>query len=75
MPKIYVMIQNDELINEEEAAAIEADNTQWDVLLATDEAQNLLEKLAGEALAEHRVGKTRTMAFNNAGRIVPVSCR
>ena len=69
------MIQNDELINEEEAAEIEADNTQWDVLLATDEAQTLLEKLAGEALAEHRVGKTRAMAFNNAGRIVPVSCR
>ncbi len=52
-------------------AEIEADNARWDALLETDEAQALLEKLAEEALAEHRAGKTRPMAFDDEGRIVP----
>ena len=34
-------------------------------------AQVLLEKLADEALAEHRAGKTQPMTFNDEGRIVP----
>ena len=52
-------------------AEIEADNARWDALLATDEAQALLEKLAEEALAEHRAGQTKPMAFSDEGRIVP----
>jgi hypothetical protein len=56
---------------EEGIAEIEADNARWDALLAPDEAQTLLEKLADEALAEHRAGKTKPMAINDEGRIVP----
>lgn len=56
---------------DEDTLEIEADNARWDALLATDEAQALLEKLAGEALAEHRAGKTRPLAFNHQGQLVP----
>jgi hypothetical protein len=48
----------DESIN-----AIEADNARWDALLATDESQALLERLADEALAELHTGKTRLRVF------------
>ena len=47
-----------------------ADNEQWEALMATDEAQTLLNKMANEALSEHQAGKTKTMGFNH-GRIVP----
>jgi len=46
-------------MQEEDVAEIEADNARWDALLATDKAQVLLEKLAEDALSEHRAGKTR----------------
>lgn len=59
------------LVQEEELAEIETDNARWDELMATDEAQTLLNKLAEEALIEHRAGKTKPMAFNNRGQIVP----
>lgn len=59
------------LFSEEDAADIEADNARWDTLLATNEGQALLDKLAQEALAEHRAGKTKPMAFDDEGRIVP----
>jgi len=52
-------------------ADIKADNERWDSLLATDESQALLEKLVDEALAEHRAGRTKPMAFSGSGRIVP----
>jgi hypothetical protein len=68
---LEAQILSEELIKEEDIAEIEADNAQWDALLATDEAQTLLEKLANEALAEHRAGKTKPMTFDNEGRIVP----
>ncbi|MCZ7667615.1 MAG: hypothetical protein M5U34_10560 [Chloroflexi bacterium] len=42
------------LLQGESIAEIEADNARWDALLETDEAQALLEKLADEALSEHR---------------------
>lgn len=60
----------EELTQDENTEAIEADNAQWDELLATEKSQTLLAQLAGEALKEHRAGKTRSMAFNE-GRIVP----
>jgi hypothetical protein len=50
--------QQDESID-----AIEADNARWDALLATDESQAVLERLADEAFAELRAGKTRPMVF------------
>jgi len=56
---------------EEDAEEIKADNARWDALLATDEAQMLLEELANEALEEHRAGRTKKMVFNDEGRITP----
>lgn len=50
--------QRDESMDE-----IEADNVRWDALLATDESQALLERLADHALAELRAGKTRPTVF------------
>ena len=60
----------DVLTQGESTEEIEADNEHWDELLATDKSQTLLAQLAGEALNEHRAGKTRPMAFNE-GRITP----
>lgn len=59
----------EEVFGEETAADIEADNAQWDALLGSDEGQALLEKLASEALAEHRAGLTKPMAFDDEGRL------
>jgi hypothetical protein len=56
---------------DESMDAIDADNARWDALLATDESQALLERLADEALAELRAGKTKPMAFTDDGRLVP----
>ena len=64
-------ILSEDLIKEEGALEIAADNEQWESLMATDEGQILLEKMAGEALSEHRTGKTKTMVCNHDGRIVP----
>lgn len=66
---LQARILSDELMQGEDMAEVEADNAQWDALLATDQAQTLLEKLADEALAEHRAGKTKPMAFDDEGRI------
>jgi hypothetical protein len=68
---LEAQILTEKLVQEEGITEIEADNARWDALLATDEAQVVLEKLADEALAEHRSGKTQPMTFNDAGRIVP----
>lgn len=56
---LEAQILTEELMQEEDVAEIEADNARWDALLATDKAQVLLEKLAEDALSEHRAGKTR----------------
>ena len=61
----------DELVQTESIEEIDADNTRWDEVLATDASQTLLEKLASEALAEHRAGKTRPMTFTKDGQIRP----
>jgi hypothetical protein len=68
---LEAQILSEKLSQEEDIADVEADNARWDALMATDEAQALLEKLADEALAEHRAGKTKPMTFNDEGRIVP----
>lgn len=67
---LEAQILSETLIQEEDVADIEADNARWDALLATDEAQTLLEKLADDALAEHQAGQTKPMTFNHEGRIV-----
>lgn len=64
-------ILSERLTQEENISEIEADNDQWDTLLATDESQALLERLAQEALAEHRLAKTKPMLFSDEGRIMP----
>ena len=52
-------------------AEISAENTRWDALLATDESQRLLEKMADEALAEIQAGHARPMVFTEDGEIAP----
>ena len=61
---------SEDLIKEESAFDIAADNERWEAQMITDQAQVLLEKMANEALSEHQAGKTKTMGFNH-GRIVP----
>ncbi len=56
---LEAQILTERLIQEEDAAEIEADNERWDALLATNEAQTLLERLTEEALSEHRLAKTK----------------
>ena len=62
---------DEELMEGETLAEIEADNAQWDALLASDKSQTLLEKMAKEAKAEYRAGKAKPMAFDENGRIIP----
>jgi len=50
---------------------ISAENAQWDALLATDESQHLLEKMADEALAEIQAGHARPLVFTKDGEIAP----
>ncbi|MDQ3398487.1 MAG: hypothetical protein M3511_12110 [Deinococcota bacterium] len=57
------------LSEDEEAKDVEEDNARWDTLLASAEAQALLDTLADEALAEHRAGRTKMMVFKDDGRI------
>ncbi|MFZ4802947.1 MAG: hypothetical protein ACOYLR_13620 [Chlorobium sp.] len=66
---LEAQILSEDLIKEEGSMEIAADNEKWEALMATDEAQSLLNKMANEALSEHRAGKTKTMGFNH-GRIV-----
>jgi hypothetical protein len=47
------------------------DDARWDALLATEESQRLLEKLADEALSEVKAGQARPMVFTEDGDIVP----
>ncbi|MCO5191550.1 MAG: hypothetical protein M9928_22675 [Anaerolineae bacterium] len=61
---------NETLLQDETEAAIEADNAQWDALLATDSAQNMLKQLIAEASAEYSAGKTRPISFDDE-RITP----
>lgn len=62
----------EELATEEDSGAlIEEENAEWDALLATEESQALLEKLADEALAEHRAGRSQKLVFTQEGRVAP----
>lgn len=46
-------------------------DARWDALLATEEGQLALEKLADEALADIRAGKARSMAITENGELAP----
>jgi hypothetical protein len=50
---------------------LEPEDEKWDALLATEEAQSLLEKLADEALEEHQAGRTKPIVFTDDGQITP----
>ena len=47
------------------------DELHWEDLLAGDRSQQLLEKMADEALAEIEAGQARPMAFTGEGEIEP----
>jgi hypothetical protein len=66
---LEAQILAEEIISKESVAEIEADNAQWDTLMVADETQGLLEKLADEALVEHRAGKTKPMVFDSEATI------
>ena len=47
------------------------EDARWDTLLATEESQRLLEKMAKEALSEIEAGQARPMVFSEDGEIAP----
>jgi hypothetical protein len=49
---------SDQLYLDKLTEGVKAENAPWDALLESDKGQMLLEKLAEEALAEHRAGRT-----------------
>ncbi|MBM3134866.1 MAG: DUF2281 domain-containing protein [Chloroflexi bacterium] len=67
----FAQFLESKLDEEESEEEIAADNARWDALLATDEAQRLLEKMADEALADMRAGRARPMIFTEDGEIAP----
>jgi hypothetical protein len=68
---LEAQLLSEALLQEEEPAEVEAENARWDALLATEESQAWLEKMAEKARAEHRAGKSRPMVFDDDGRLVP----
>ncbi len=64
-------VLTEEMMQEEDAEEIAADNARWDDLLASNKAQHVLEALASEAAEEHRSGRTTPMAFSDEGRVLP----
>ncbi|MGE0083269.1 MAG: hypothetical protein AB7S75_02480 [Desulfococcaceae bacterium] len=63
---------SDKLIHQDETEQeIAQENARWDTLLATDESQRLLEKMADEALAEIQAGNSKPMIFNKEGQLKP----
>ena len=61
---------DDDLLDEDQSES-EAEIAQWDALLATDESQRLLEKMADEAWAEIQAGQAKPMVFTEDGEIAP----
>ncbi|CAN2040558.1 DUF2281 domain-containing protein [Candidatus Magnetomoraceae bacterium gMMP-15] len=58
------------LINHDESEEdIVKENDQWDKLLATDESQKLLEKMADEAMAQINAKNARPMLLTKEGKI------
>lgn len=57
-----------DFLEESRDTEIEA-NAFWDELLASEAGQNVLDKLADEALAEIRAGNAKSMVFTEDGKI------
>lgn len=68
---LEAQILSEELFLDAEAEDIETDNARWDALLESEMGQATLEKLAREALTEHRAGHTILMTFDDEDRLVP----
>jgi hypothetical protein len=68
---LEAQILAEELIHSENLEQLEADNERWDAIFDTEASEELLEKLAKEALAEYKTEKTKPMTFNEDGQIVP----
>lgn len=68
---LEAQLLSEALLQEEDPAEVEAENARWDELLASEESQAWLEKMAEKARADHRAGKSRPIAFDDEGRLVP----
>ena len=68
---LEAQILQEKLLGDEEIDDIEAENAQWEALLATDKGQALLENLARDALAEYQSGQTKPLDFDDEGEISP----
>jgi hypothetical protein len=55
----------------ENIAEIDAADAEWKALLATEESQQLLEKMADEAWAQIQDGQAKPMVLTEDGEIVP----
>jgi len=62
--------RNDILTDETEEEIAE-NNARWDQMLATDESQQLLEKMADEALGKIHAGRAEPIVFTDNGQIRP----
>ena len=63
---------DDDLLDQEEGEEeITVEDARWDELLATDESQRVLEKMADEAVADIQAGRARQMVFMENGEIAP----
>jgi len=61
----------EELASDETTSEADAEIVEWDALLSTERAQDVLDALADEALEEHQAGQTRPMHYTGEGRIEP----
>jgi hypothetical protein len=68
---LEAQLLSEDLFQEESVDEINADNARWDALFESEEGQALLEHLAHEAKAEYLAGRTRSMTFNDEGRLAP----
>jgi hypothetical protein len=55
----------------ENIAEIDAADAEWKALLATEESQQLLEKMADEPWAQIQDGQAKPMVLTEDGEIVP----
>lgn len=53
---LEAQLLSEALLQEEDPAEVEAENARWDALLATEESQAWLEKMAAKAREDYRTG-------------------
>jgi len=68
---LEAQILDEALLADAGGAETETDDARWDALLASEDGQALLEKLAAEAAVEHGAGKTKAITFDTEGRMKP----